>query len=61
MGERFSTIGMQRNVRHWTYSTVVENLMPGDVRDQNIERREVIAIPNSERQLESSQRVYGCK
>jgi hypothetical protein len=31
------------------------------VSDQTIERREVIAIPNAERQLESSQRVYGCK
>jgi hypothetical protein len=48
MGERFSTMGMKRNVRHWTYSTVLESLMPGDLRDQNTERLEVISKPNSD-------------
>jgi hypothetical protein len=48
MGERFSAMGMQRNVRHWTYSTVLKSLMPGDVRDQNTERLEVISKPNSD-------------
>ena len=40
-------MGMKRNVRHWTYATVLESLMPGDVRDQNTEWPELISKPNS--------------